>query len=443
MKLPLIPSSLFSEIKQQNFSVLAETKNCVPERSQTTSFVEFSKRRIIKNLLVICMGLLLLFTAYNGLSMLQSTMNQEQGIGVASQAIIYAGFCLSALLLPKYVIKKLGCKRTLLLSACCYIPYVASNFYFHWVTMIPSAILLGLGSSLLWSSQCTYFNEASGFYSVLTLQESRKKQKELLGEIETDDRTLTIETLDARMLQIDVNGALIFKPVKQEEISSQLNAKVSNRTSYALQGHAPETKPQNSDSEEYPKIVSSVTARFFGLFGLIYRTSDIWSNLMSFYVLQDQKSLDNITENSNCSCGAAFCNGEQSNCFEHNLAEPSQQMRNILTGVSVTLAILGVVLIFLFLDELESEKQPVKFSFSFAMATCKFVRTRNAVFLLPLSAYIGLLQAFYIGDFTKVSEFIVFFFLNNAENGSFLLVSLFYPNSYTRTVVGVGIGLNL
>ncbi|KFM59432.1 Protein unc-93-like protein, partial [Stegodyphus mimosarum] len=123
-----------------------------------------SKAQIIKNLLILSSGFLLLFTAYDGLSNLQSTINREQGIGVTSQATVYVSFCISALLFPKYVIQKIGCKNTITLSMLTYVPYISSNFYPHWILMIPSSILTGLGASLLWGAQCTYLNEIAKLY---------------------------------------------------------------------------------------------------------------------------------------------------------------------------------------------------------------------------------------------------------------------------------------
>ncbi|GFY76733.1 UNC93-like protein, partial [Trichonephila inaurata madagascariensis] len=85
---------------------------------------QLSKLKIIKNLCLISFSFFLLFTAYDGLTMLQSTMNKKGGIGVVSQAVGYISFCTSSLLLPKYVIKKLGCKASLVTSLLMYIPFL-------------------------------------------------------------------------------------------------------------------------------------------------------------------------------------------------------------------------------------------------------------------------------------------------------------------------------
>ncbi|GIY77732.1 protein unc-93 homolog A [Caerostris extrusa] len=141
------------------------TKNCSVRR--------FTKLRITKNVFVICAGVLLLFTAYDGLTMLQSTMNHEQGIGVASQALSYACFCISAVLFPKYAIKKLGSKGTFALSMLSYLPYVASNFYSHWILVVPTSIIIGMGASLLWGSQATYLTDIAHMYANIIFEEKK------------------------------------------------------------------------------------------------------------------------------------------------------------------------------------------------------------------------------------------------------------------------------
>ncbi|GFS30686.1 protein unc-93 homolog A [Nephila pilipes] len=141
-----------------------ETEN---NKLRKKEHLNFSRLRIIKNLTVISSSFVLLFTAYDGLSMLQSTMNKRQGVGTVSQAVVYTSFGLSSLLLPNFVIKKLGTKNTLFIAILLYIPYIAANFHPLWSTMIPSAVLIGIGAAILWGSQCTYFNESSVIYCTL------------------------------------------------------------------------------------------------------------------------------------------------------------------------------------------------------------------------------------------------------------------------------------
>ncbi|XP_022418753.1 protein unc-93 homolog A isoform X2 [Delphinapterus leucas] len=112
--------------------------------------------RSLKNILVLSFGFLLLFTAYWGLQTLQSSLYSEEGLGVAALSTLYGGMLLSSMFLPPILIKKLGCKWTIVIAMCCYVSFTLGNFYASWYTLIPTSILLGLGAAPLWSAQGTY-----------------------------------------------------------------------------------------------------------------------------------------------------------------------------------------------------------------------------------------------------------------------------------------------
>ncbi|NP_001136011.1 unc-93 homolog A2 isoform X1 [Mus musculus] len=112
--------------------------------------------RSLKNVLVVSCGFLLLFTAYGGLQNLQSSLYSEQGLGVATLSTLYASVLLSSMFLPPILIKKCGCKWTIVGSMCCYVVFSLGNFHANWYTLIPTSILLGLGAAPLWSAQGTY-----------------------------------------------------------------------------------------------------------------------------------------------------------------------------------------------------------------------------------------------------------------------------------------------
>lgn len=124
-----------------------------------------TKRQILTNLTIICIGFTLLFTAFQALANLQSTLNNE--VGLVSQSVIYASLILASMFLPTYTIKRLGCKLTLVLSVIAYAPYIASNFYPKMETMVPGAVIIGIGASCLWSAKCTYLNEIGFKYAKL------------------------------------------------------------------------------------------------------------------------------------------------------------------------------------------------------------------------------------------------------------------------------------
>ncbi|KAM4042770.1 LOW QUALITY PROTEIN: protein unc-93 homolog A-like [Anomaloglossus baeobatrachus] len=110
----------------------------------------------LKNILILSFGILLLYTAYMGLQTLQSSLNNIEGLGVASLSVMYVSLSLSSLLLPPLLIKKIGCKWTIVASMFCFISYSLCNFYPSWPTLIISSILVGLGGGPLWAGKSTY-----------------------------------------------------------------------------------------------------------------------------------------------------------------------------------------------------------------------------------------------------------------------------------------------
>ncbi|KAK9411735.1 protein unc-93A-like [Crotalus adamanteus] len=119
----------------------------------------------LKNVIVISFGFTFLFTAYGGLQNLQSSLHSEEGLGVASLSVIYAALILSSMFFPSVVIKKFGCKWTIVGSMCCYITFSLGNFYASWFTLIPTSMILGLGAAPLWSAKCTYLTVAGNLYA--------------------------------------------------------------------------------------------------------------------------------------------------------------------------------------------------------------------------------------------------------------------------------------
>ena len=135
---------------------------------QDSPTLKMSKARIQKNLVVVSFGFLCLFTAFESLSNLQSSINKDASLGTNGLATIYAALVVSCMFLPPVIIARLGCKWTIAFSMLCYILYMCANFYVRYYTIIPSAIILGLGAAPLWSAKCTYLTETGVWYSKLT-----------------------------------------------------------------------------------------------------------------------------------------------------------------------------------------------------------------------------------------------------------------------------------
>ncbi|XP_015917443.2 UNC93-like protein [Parasteatoda tepidariorum] len=276
-----------------------------------------SKFRVLKNLFVVCIGFLFLFSAYLGLANLQSTLNIEDNIGMISQSVIYAAMIISCLFLPKLIIRKYGLKTTLVLSALMFIPYIAVNFYPIMPLFIPASVILGLAFPALWSAKCTYLNEISELYA----------------------------------------------------------------------NHISET-------------TEVVTPRFFGIFFMTYQSTQIFGNLVSFYVLKPSEGNEVVAMsnyNESITCGVDFC-------FEinDNLVAPSDDKRYILISIYLMCAAMAALIMGLFLDSYERKTVDEAESLSSrVLATLKHLKNPKQMLLLPLSIFSGLDQGFFLGDFTR------------------------------------------
>ena len=96
-----------------------------------------SRKRIYKNLLVVGLAWIFLFTAYSSIANLQSSLNKTKGLGTAGLSTIYGSLIVSCLFLPPSMIKNLGLKWTIIISQSTYILYMAANIYPRWFTIIP------------------------------------------------------------------------------------------------------------------------------------------------------------------------------------------------------------------------------------------------------------------------------------------------------------------
>ena len=80
-------------------------------------------------------------------------------MGTWSLSVIYASLVLSCMFLPSYVIKIFSVKWAMVLCMLCYSTYIGAMFYPEFYTLIPGAIILGMGAAPMWSAKCTYLTQ--------------------------------------------------------------------------------------------------------------------------------------------------------------------------------------------------------------------------------------------------------------------------------------------
>ncbi|XP_063440625.1 protein unc-93 homolog A-like isoform X3 [Mytilus trossulus] len=154
--------------KQYHNDINTQSINPDIKEDMLSSKSHMSTFTLSKNLVIISTGFLLLFTSFNSLSNLQSTLNKEEALGTVGLSVIYCAGVLSCLFLPSFVIGNLGCKWTIALSMVCYVIYMGANFRALWGTIVPASIIIGIGASTLWSATSTYLTQIAIRYAELT-----------------------------------------------------------------------------------------------------------------------------------------------------------------------------------------------------------------------------------------------------------------------------------
>ena len=93
-------------------------------------------RQIFKNVLVVSFGFLFLFTAFQSMANLQTSLNKEDGVGAYSLSAVYAALIVSCIFLPKWVSFPPKWVLPVQVSICLatYLPAQVSIFLSKWMT---------------------------------------------------------------------------------------------------------------------------------------------------------------------------------------------------------------------------------------------------------------------------------------------------------------------
>jgi len=134
--------------------------------------IYYTKRHILKNVILLGFAFLLDTTPIIGLSRLQSSLHRDDGLGVIAASVLYAALIVSSMFLPKLLITGMGHKWTIVVCYVGYILWIPANGYAVWATMIPASVIVGLCSAPLWASQLSYITIAASQYSRI----SRERQ---------------------------------------------------------------------------------------------------------------------------------------------------------------------------------------------------------------------------------------------------------------------------
>ncbi|GFR62013.1 Unc-93-like protein A [Elysia marginata] len=120
--------------------------------------------REVRSTVIITIAFQLLFTAFNALQNLHSSLHDEEFLGLTCLAIIYGTATVSSILAPA-IIARLGAKTVLVLSFGAHCFYILANLYPSFASMAPVAIMLGFFHGPAWTCQSLYVTACAFSYS--------------------------------------------------------------------------------------------------------------------------------------------------------------------------------------------------------------------------------------------------------------------------------------
>ncbi|KAK3103106.1 hypothetical protein FSP39_016480 [Pinctada imbricata] len=131
----------------------------------------------LRSVIVLSFVFLCVFTAFISIQNLQSSINEEGGLGIISLLCVYIFSTLSNIFAP-LAIKILTAKWVIIVSCASHLLYAISNFYPRLYTLVPTSILLGCITGPFWTSQGMYITTCSFKYA----ERTKKNASHILGK---------------------------------------------------------------------------------------------------------------------------------------------------------------------------------------------------------------------------------------------------------------------
>lgn len=131
------------------------TESKTPEEEvidKTTTEHARQPANVVRNVVVVCLSCILVLSGFRSAECLESSLNDSGRLGVVSLCLMHAASAGTCYIAP-VMVSRLGAKWTLVAGAAFYIIWLVANCAPHPCTMLPAAVSVGLGESLLWTAQ--------------------------------------------------------------------------------------------------------------------------------------------------------------------------------------------------------------------------------------------------------------------------------------------------
>ncbi|WAR11819.1 UN93A-like protein [Mya arenaria] len=171
------------------------------------------KTRSMRNVIIVCVSNMFLYSTVFGLRNLQSSINTEAGVGVLSLAVFFSTFMIGSFVTP-FIVRRFPPRTCLCWSACAYVFNIVANYYPKVYTLVPSAALHGFAAAVFLNAISTYITEVGLF-------EATMKRKSLETYISRYFGILSLSTQFAMVVGNLVSSLIFMSAVTKMELHKQ------------------------------------------------------------------------------------------------------------------------------------------------------------------------------------------------------------------------------
>lgn len=126
-----------TEIREATLALKNQNRDKCDSRKKTKSFNTY------KNLILISLSYLLIFTGFSGLQNLQSSIYTDPSVGFTYLCVLYSAFTSGSIFLPNVFITKIGYKYSLVVGLSGYVTFTLAHLYPKFWLMVFVSLITG------------------------------------------------------------------------------------------------------------------------------------------------------------------------------------------------------------------------------------------------------------------------------------------------------------
>ena len=108
-----------------------------------------------KNLIVLCLGFIFVYSSFRAIQNLQSSVNGGNDLGVITMALVHISMVFASLLAP-IIINVFTAKWAMCGGVMCFLAWFSAHIHPTFWTLVPTSLLVGLGQAVIWNAESSY-----------------------------------------------------------------------------------------------------------------------------------------------------------------------------------------------------------------------------------------------------------------------------------------------